>query len=152
MNSCENHVLACISEVNGPVGMNFGVVMYNHGRMILDYYELQQMSRSQVVNSCENHVLACISEMNGPAGMNFGIAVYNHEWIIFYSLGIDLKGQGHRSQVISSDENNVLACISEVNGPAGVNFGVVVYNHEWIIFCSLGVDLKGQGHRSRVNR
>ena len=68
--------------------MSFGMVMYNHARMILMYYEFQQRSRSQVINRCENHVLACISEANGPGGMNFGIAVYNHEWIIFCSLSV----------------------------------------------------------------
>ena len=61
------------------------------------------------MNSCENHVLASISEVNGPAGMNFGVVAYNHEYIIFCSLSVDLKGQGHRLRVIISFENHVLA-------------------------------------------
>jgi len=103
------------------------------------------------MNSCENHVLACISEVNGPVGMNFGVVMYSHEWIIFFCLlSVDLKGQGHRSPVMNNSENHVLVCISEVNGPVGMNFSMVVYNHEWIIFCLLSVDLKGQGHRPNV--
>ena len=50
--------------------------------------------------------------------------------------------------MLKSLENHILACISEVGGPVGLNFGIEVYNHEWIIFCSVSVDLKGQGHRS----
>ena len=111
--------------------MIFGMVMYVHGTTVLVYHELQP--RSQVIDSCENHVLARISEVNRPTGMNFGIVVYNHEWIIFCSLGVDLKGQGHRSRVINSCENHVSACISQVNGPIGMNFGMMVCNYEWII-------------------
>ena len=48
----------------------------------------------------------------------------------FCLLSVDLKGQGHRSPVMNNSENHVLACISEVNGPAGMNFGVVVCNRE----------------------
>ena len=58
--------------------------------------------------------------------------------------------KGSRSQFIHSCEYHVLACISEMNGPAAMNFGVLVYNHEWIIVCSLSVYLKGHGHRSEV--
>ena len=68
----------------------------------------------------------------------------------FCSLNVDLKGQGHRSPVMNNSKNHVLVCISEVNGPVGMNFSMVVYNHEWIIFCLLSVDLKGQGHRPNV--
>ena len=117
--------------------MNFGMVVYNHEWIIFCSLTVDlkgQGHRSPVMNSCENHVLACISEVNEPVGMNFGVVVYNHEWIIFCSLGVDLKGQGHQSPVMNSCENHVLACISEVNGPVGMNFGVVMYNHEWIIF------------------
>ena len=89
-----------------------------------------QGHQSRVMNSCENHVLACIFEVNGSVGMNFGVVVYNYKWIIFCSLSVDLKGQGHRSPVMNNSENHVLACISEVNGPAGMNCCVVVYNHE----------------------
>ena len=45
--------------------------------------------------------------------------------------------------------NNVLASVFETNGPVGLKFGMVVYYHEWIIFCSGSVHQKGQGHRSR---
>ena len=72
--------------------------------------------------------------MNTPMGMNFRMVMYNFEWKIFCSSSVDLKGQGHQSPVMNSCESHVLACISEVNGPAGMNFGVVVYNHKWIIF------------------
>ena len=44
-------------------------------------------------------------------------------WIIFCSLSVDLKGQGHRSPVMNSCENHVLACISEVNEPVGNDVG-----------------------------
>ena len=45
-----------------------------------------------------------------------------------------------------------MACILETNGPMGLNFGMVVYDHEWKIFCSVSVHQKGQGHRSQVTR
>ena len=80
--------------------------------------------------------------------MIFGMVVYHHARMIpIYS---DLQ-QRSRSQVKGHIcENHVLVCISEVNGPVGMNFSMVVYNHEWIIFCLLSVDLKGQGHRPNV--
>ena len=31
-----------------------------------------------------------------------------------------------------------------------MDFGIMVYNHEWIILCSISVQVKGQGHRLRV--
>ena len=37
-----------------------------------------------------------------------------------------------------------------INGTIELDFGIVVYNHEWIIFCSSSVQLKGQGDRSQV--
>ena len=43
-----------------------------------------------------------------------------------------------------------LACISESNGSIGMNVGMVVYDHELVIFGSVSDHLKGQGHRSEV--
>ena len=58
-----------------------------------------------------------------------------------------VKVIGHRSH--ESIENHVLACISVISGTVGMVFGIVVYNHEWIIFCYVSVQVKGQGHRLR---
>ena len=87
-------------------------------------------------NSFGNTVLACISESNGPVGLNFGMVVYYHEWIIFCSVSVHKKVKviGHRSH--ESLKNHVLACISVIYGTIGMDFGIVVYIHQWIIFCS----------------
>ena len=75
------------------------------------------------MNSCENHVLASIFEVNGPAGMNFSVVVYKHEWIIFCSLSVDLKGQGHGQR---SDSKSGNLMFSEMNGPIEMNFDMAV--------------------------
>ena len=45
--------------------------------------------------------------------------------------------------------NHILACISVINGTVWMEFGIMVYNHECISFCSLSVQVKGKGHRLR---
>ena len=60
--------------------------------------------------------------------MIFGMVMYVHGTtvLVYHELQ-------PRSQVIDSCENHVLARISEVNRPTGMNFGTAVYNYEWII-------------------
>ena len=39
-----------------------------------------------------------------------------------------------------------------INGTIGIEFDLMVYNHEWISFCSSSVHLKGQrSHKSLEN-
>ena len=62
-------------------------------------------------------------------------------FFVQYLFNEKVRVKGQRSH--ESFENYVLACISVVSGTVGMNVGIVVYNHKWVVKRS-GSEVKGR--------